>query len=170
MRKANKLIDQVVEKIITEYEQNTNKQNSSDFIIALLSMMDKPTKPQDKNVHVYDRTSIKAILVEHGKNGGRKDLEKLDYLYMVVKESLRLHPVAPFPPRECTEDTTIEGYHIPRKSRIIVNVWAIGHDQSVWSKLGEYVFGMQLGLTTVRLVVARLVHCFNMELPYGMKR
>ncbi|KAF3455999.1 hypothetical protein FNV43_RR00642 [Rhamnella rubrinervis] len=140
MRKANKLIDQVVEKIITEYEQNTNKQNSSDFIIALLSMMDKPTKPQDKNVHVYDRTSIKAILVElitaaydtpavsvdwtiselirnpkvmkklqdelqnvigMGRMVEEKDLEKLDYLYMVVKESLGLHPVAPFPPREC---------------------------------------------------------------------
>ncbi|KAF3456076.1 hypothetical protein FNV43_RR00719 [Rhamnella rubrinervis] len=202
-----------------------------------LSMMDKPTKPQDKNVHVYDRTSIKAILVElitaaydtpavsvdwtiselirnpkvmkklqdelqnvigMGRMVEEKDLEKLDYLYMVVKESLRLHPVAPFPPRECTEDTTIEGYHIPRKSRIIVNVWAIGHDQNVWSENVEefcperfieknidirgndfdlipfgsgqrICAGMQLGLTTVRLVVAQLVHCFNMELPSGMK-
>ncbi|KAF3457775.1 hypothetical protein FNV43_RR02434 [Rhamnella rubrinervis] len=70
--------------------------------------------------------------LRHGKNGGRKDLEKLDYLYMVVKESLGLHRLHHFLQRG---RTTIEGYHIPRKSRIIVSVWAIGHDQSVWSKM-----------------------------------
>ncbi|KAF3455992.1 hypothetical protein FNV43_RR00635 [Rhamnella rubrinervis] len=117
---------------------------------------------------------------------------------MVVKKRLRLHPVAPFPPRECIEDTTIEGYHIPKKSRIIVNVWAIGHDQNVWSKnvkefdterfieknidirwndfdlipfgSGKRICsGMQLGLTMAILVVAQLVHCFNLELPSGTK-
>ncbi|XP_054793594.1 cytochrome P450 71AU50-like [Prosopis cineraria] len=29
--------------------------------------------------------------------------------------------------------------------------------------------GMQMGLTTVKLVAAQLVHCFNWELPFGMK-
>ncbi|KAK6249631.1 hypothetical protein SCA6_003636, partial [Theobroma cacao] len=28
--------------------------------------------------------------------------------------------------------------------------------------------GLQLGLTTVRLVLAQLVHCFEWELPHGM--
>ncbi|KAF3438539.1 hypothetical protein FNV43_RR21302 [Rhamnella rubrinervis] len=63
-----------------------------------------------------------------------KDLGELTYLNMVVKESFRLRPIGPLlVPRECREDITIEGYWIPKKSRIIVNTWAIGHDQNVWS-------------------------------------
>ncbi|KAM5571123.1 cytochrome P450 CYP736A12-like [Rosa sericea] len=126
------------------------------------------------------------------------DLPKLDYLSMVVKESFRLHPVAPLlVPHESIEDITIDGYDIPKKSRIIVNIWSIGRDPNVWSENVEEFYperfmnsnidlrghdfqlipfgsgrrgcpGMQLGLTTVRLVLAQLVHCFNWELPNGL--
>ncbi|XP_050376947.1 cytochrome P450 CYP736A12-like [Argentina anserina] len=126
------------------------------------------------------------------------DLPKLDYLNMVVKESMRLRPVAPLlVPRESINDISINGYHIPKKSRIIVNVWSIGRDPIVWSENAEEFYperfvdnnidlrghdfqlmpfgsgrrgcpGMQLGLTTVRLVLAQLVHCFNWDLPHGL--
>ncbi|XP_004291274.1 PREDICTED: cytochrome P450 CYP736A12-like [Fragaria vesca subsp. vesca] len=126
------------------------------------------------------------------------DLPKLDYLNLVVKESFRLHPVAPLlVPRESIKDITIDGYDIPKKLRLIVNLWSIGRDPNVWSENVEEFCperftnsnidlrghdyqlipfgtgrrgcpGMQLGLTTVRLVLAQLVHCFNWELPNGM--
>uniref|UniRef100_A0A2N9EUD0 Cytochrome P450 n=1 Tax=Fagus sylvatica TaxID=28930 RepID=A0A2N9EUD0_FAGSY len=122
------------------------------------------------------------------------DLDSLEYLDMVVKETMRLHPVAPLLiPHEAMEDCTINGYHIPRKSRILINVWAIGRDPSVWHEPEKFFPerfvgtnidlrgrnfqltpfgsgrrscpGMQYGLTVVRLVVAQLVHCFDWELP-----
>ncbi|XP_043717811.1 cytochrome P450 71AU50-like [Telopea speciosissima] len=62
------------------------------------------------------------------------DLVKFDYLDMVVKEAMRLHPVAPFLlAHESLEDITINGYHIPKNSRVIINAWAIHRDPNVWS-------------------------------------
>ncbi|PSR95721.1 Cytochrome P450 CYP736A12 like [Actinidia chinensis var. chinensis] len=127
-----------------------------------------------------------------------KDLAKLEYLDMVVKETLRLHPVGPLLiPRESTEDIVINNYYIPKRSRIIVNAWALGRNCDVWSDNAEEFFperfigsnidlrghhfelipfgsgrricpGMNSGLLNIKLVVAQLVLTFGWELPNGM--
>ncbi|PRQ48908.1 putative cytochrome P450 [Rosa chinensis] len=125
------------------------------------------------------------------------DLEKLEYLNMVLKENMRLHPVAPLLiPHAAIEDCIVNGFHIPQKSRVIVNVWAVGRDPSAWTDPDKFIPerfagsnidlrgrdfqllpfgsgrrgcpGMHLGLTVVLLVVAQLMHCFNWKLPDNM--
>ncbi|KAB1210416.1 hypothetical protein CJ030_MR6G007167 [Morella rubra] len=125
------------------------------------------------------------------------DLDSLEYLDMIIKETFRLHPVGPLLlPHEAREDCTVNGFHIPGKSRVMINAWAIGRDPSAWSDAEKFFPerfvgnnidlrgrdfqlipfgsgrrgcpGMQLGLTAVRLVVAQLVHCFDWELPDDM--
>ncbi|MCD9645354.1 hypothetical protein HAX54_034210 [Datura stramonium] len=125
------------------------------------------------------------------------DLKKLEYLDIVIKEGFRLHPIAPLLiPRESIEDCTVDGFDIPKGSRVLVNIWAIGRDPEVWTEPEKFVPerfagsnidfcgrdfqllpfgsgrrscpGLQLGLTIVRLVLAQLVHCFDWKLPNGM--
>ncbi|KAI5669966.1 hypothetical protein M9H77_19819 [Catharanthus roseus] len=126
------------------------------------------------------------------------NLDGLEYLDMVIKETFRLHPVAPLLlPHESIDDCIIDGYHIPKKSRILINTMAIGRDPMVWSEPERFFPerfvednvdikgkdfrlipfgsgrrmcpGMHLGLTVVRLVVAQLVHCFDWKLPNDMR-
>ncbi|OVA20403.1 Cytochrome P450 [Macleaya cordata] len=126
------------------------------------------------------------------------DLEKLTYLKCAIKETLRLHPPIPLLLHENSQESEISGYTIPARSRVMINVYAIGRDKDSWVdadtfkpsrfleegaadfKGSNFEFipfgsgrrscpGMQLGLYGLELTVAHLVHCFSWELPNGMK-
>ncbi|PIA24718.1 hypothetical protein AQUCO_71400001v1 [Aquilegia coerulea] len=122
------------------------------------------------------------------------DVNKMDYLQCVIKETLRLHPpLTIIVPRIPSESTTIEGYHIPAQTRVIINAWAIGRDPKMWDKPEEFMperfidkpvdlvgqnfdfipFGggrrkcpaILFATTSIGSVLANLLYWFNWELP-----
>ncbi|XP_027179618.1 cytochrome P450 CYP736A12-like [Coffea eugenioides] len=153
---------------------------------AISELLRHPEAMRKLQKELEEKVGLERIVEE-------SDVEGLEYLDMVIKESMRLHPVAPLLlPHESMEDCTVDDFHIQKKSRIIINVYAIGRDPSVWPDPEIFVPerfrdsnidlrgqdfrlipfgsgrricpGLQLGLTVVRFVLAQLVHCFNWEL------
>ncbi|XP_057841298.2 cytochrome P450 750A1-like [Cryptomeria japonica] len=118
------------------------------------------------------------------------DVASLVYLRCIVKETFRLHPAGPLlAPHESSEACNVGGYNIPKGTRLIVNVWAIGRDETVWKDaqtfkperfIGKNIdvrgqhyellpFGsgrracpaISMGFSMVEFVLAQLLHCFD---------
>nr|AJD87463.1 cytochrome P450 CYP76AD7 [Mirabilis jalapa] len=125
------------------------------------------------------------------------DIPKLPYIQAIVKEILRLHPATPFlVPRMAEQEVQLCDYYVPKNAQILVNVWLIGRDPSVWSNpetfiperfLGRDIDvkgqdfelipfgsgrricpGMSLGYRMVHLMLANLLHSFDWSLPNGL--
>ncbi|KAK9146060.1 hypothetical protein Sjap_005966 [Stephania japonica] len=125
-----------------------------------------------------------------------EDIQQMEYFKCVIKEALRLHPPGPLlVPRESVTSTQIEGYGIPPKTRLYINVWAIQRDPMLWDRADEFVPerfsestldfrgqnfeflpfgsgrrscpGMSFGIAVVELALANLLYWFDWELPHG---
>ncbi|GKD60420.1 cytochrome P450 CYP82D47-like protein [Tanacetum coccineum] len=67
------------------------------------------------------------------------DLENLLYMKAIIKEPMRLYLAAPLSiPHESTEDCIINGYTIPKGTRMLVNVLKIQHDPHIWTDPFEF--------------------------------
>ncbi|KAL5993805.1 hypothetical protein ACLOJK_038162 [Asimina triloba] len=124
------------------------------------------------------------------------DLAQMNYLRMIIKEALRVHPPGPLLlPHESTESSTIKGYHIPEKTMVLINVWAIARDPKSWENPDafvperfinnpvdftgqDYQFlpfgsgrricpGIRFSMGTIELALANLLYWFEWDLPAG---
>lgn len=139
---------------------------------------------------------VREILKDrHGITGN--DLEKMQYLQAVIRESLRLHPPIPLYGRIAREDARVMGYDVAAGTMILINPWAIGRDLASWDESekfhperflnssvdfkGQYFElipfgagrrgcpGIGFAMASVQLVLANVVHKFEWKLPEGSK-
>ncbi|KAJ8431340.1 hypothetical protein Cgig2_033182 [Carnegiea gigantea] len=73
-------------------------------------------------------------IIQHKGSVREPDLEKMEYLQAVIKETLRLHPPSPVLPLESTKDVKVNGYDIAARTQVIINAWAIQRDPSFWEE------------------------------------
>ncbi|XP_022762796.1 cytochrome P450 82C4-like [Durio zibethinus] len=77
--------------------------------------------------------------VGKGRQVEESDMKNLPYLQAIVKEALRLYPAAPLSaPREAMEDCTVAGFHVPKGTRLLVNLWKLMRDPNVWEQPSEF--------------------------------
>uniref|UniRef100_A0A2P2JNX3 Cytochrome P450 n=1 Tax=Rhizophora mucronata TaxID=61149 RepID=A0A2P2JNX3_RHIMU len=127
------------------------------------------------------------------------DVGNLVYLQAIVKETLRLYPPGPLSvPHEAAEDFCISGYHVPKGTRLLVNLWKLHRDPNVWSSPEEFMPerfltmqanmgvsgqdfvlipfgsgrrscpGMTFALQAIHMTLAKLLQGFNLTTPMNV--
>ncbi|GAB4841417.1 hypothetical protein Ancab_039704 [Ancistrocladus abbreviatus] len=127
------------------------------------------------------------------------DIANLVYLQATIKETLRLYPPGPLGvPHEATKNCHVSGYHVPKGTRLLVNIWKLHRDSRIWTApnefkperflTGEANFdvlgchfefipfgsgrrscpGISLALQVLHLTIARLLQGFNLSKPTDM--
>ncbi|KAM0953041.1 putative flavonoid 3'-monooxygenase [Dioscorea sansibarensis] len=152
-----------------------------------------------KQPHILEKATDELNRVI-GKNQwvDEKDIQNLPYIEAIVKETMRMHPVAPtLVPRVALKDCNINGYDIPAGTQVLINIWTISRDPSIWEAPDEFrperfigkaidvignhfellpfgagrrmCPGYSIGLKMVQVSLANLLHGFKWKLPNGMK-
>ncbi|OVA20161.1 Cytochrome P450 [Macleaya cordata] len=216
LERLHQKVDRIIENIIKEHRENrtTIKTNMSkleeDLVDVLLRLQEGGTDTSSSTVEwamaemmkkprVMEKAQAEVRRVlNRSRKVDESEIHELKYLKLVIKETLRLHPSLPLVlPRECRERCEIEGYEIPKKTKVMVNAWAIGRDPEYWSNAEsfeserfdgssidykgtnfEYIPfgagrrmcpGMNFGIANVELLLAQLLCHFDWKLPNGVK-
>ncbi|TVU00045.1 hypothetical protein EJB05_54538, partial [Eragrostis curvula] len=159
---------------------------------AMSELMRNPRVMHKAQAELRDKLQGKPTVTED-------DLADLKYLKLIIKETLRTHPVVPMLlPRECQESCKVMGYDIPKGTTVLVNVWAISRHPIYWDdpetfkperfdaatvdfKGTDFEFtpfgagrricpGIAFAQATMELALAALLYHFDWELPGGCRR
>ncbi|KAK9276028.1 hypothetical protein L1049_005559 [Liquidambar formosana] len=123
---ARKLSDKEMVSLCSEffYVGNDTTTTTLQWIMANL------VKHQDVQEKLVQE--IEAV-VKAGDEMKEEDLKRMPYLKAVVLETLRRHPPGHFTAiHAVTEDTVLDGYHIPRNALVNFTVADMARDAKVW--------------------------------------
>jgi len=126
-------------------------------------------------------------------NGNKPTLEsinKLDYLEMVIKETLRLYPPIHIGNRIAARDLSFQGFRIPAGSRVVYSIYLSHRHPNYWGDPGEFkpdrfdnennrnripytympfggghrnCIGMAFAMIEAKLILARIIQRFNIS-------
>ena len=98
---------------------------------AILYMLSWPEK-QDK--------AFKEIEKLNGEIPKFCDRKKVPYIEAFMAEVLRMSSLAPLSvPHKATSDTELRGYHIPKGTVLMMNIYAMHHDPNYWEEPNKFM-------------------------------
>uniref|UniRef100_A0A0D9VHH7 Cytochrome P450 n=1 Tax=Leersia perrieri TaxID=77586 RepID=A0A0D9VHH7_9ORYZ len=182
---------EIVVVLIFDVFTGGSESSSTVLIWILTELVRWPRVMAKAQVEIRQALKGKSTITED-------DIVGLNYLKMVIKETLRLHVPAPFlSPRKCRETCKVMGYDVPKGTSVFVNMWAICRDPRYWEdpeefkperfennnidyKGNNFEFipfgagrricpGINLALANLELALASLIYHFDWKLPNEME-
>ncbi|XP_026456227.1 protopine 6-monooxygenase-like [Papaver somniferum] len=137
------------------------------------------------------------LLVGKDRQVEDSDVKNLTYMNAIIKETMRLYPLGFLLERDAKEDCEVGGFNIEGGTRLLINVWKLQRDPNVWTDPMEFkperfltenadidvggqhfellpfgagrrvCPGVSFALQFMHLVLARLIHGYDMETING---
>nr|GMD49013.1 premnaspirodiene oxygenase-like [Ipomoea batatas] len=183
------ITDDNIKAIVTDMFGAGTDTSTTTTLCALVEMVKKPEVLAKAQAEVRQAFQGKEMLEENV-------VEQLQYLDLVIKETLRLHPPGALVIRECREETVVRGYTIAPKTKVLVNSWALGRDPEYWEEPESFIPerfkdssidikgnqfkylpfgagrricpGISFGMANVQFPLAHMLNHFDWTVPHGM--
>ncbi|KAK1433539.1 hypothetical protein QVD17_10450 [Tagetes erecta] len=199
------MISAVETQRLTEYDSDTIIKSTAMVLIASSADTTSVMLTWVLSLLLNNPHSLKKVQEELdavvGRDGqvSESNIANLVYLQAVVKETLRLYPAGRLGgTRQFSEDCIVAGYHVPKGTWLLVNLWKLQQDPEIWTNPSEFrperfldekhknidlkgahfelipfgagrrsCPGTTLAIQVLHLVLATLLHHFNITTPGG---
>ncbi|HZE41010.1 MAG TPA: cytochrome P450 [Stackebrandtia sp.] len=121
---ASEIRDQVLVFLLAGHETTAT---SLSFALHLLA----------KHPELQERARAEVDDVLGGGVPTAADVDRLEFLTRVVKETMRLYPAAPIVGRRCVDGMTVDGHRIPADASVLVSAWVTHRHPGYWSRPSE---------------------------------
>ncbi|KAJ6326852.1 hypothetical protein OIU78_013860 [Salix suchowensis] len=202
-------LDDMLDTLLTISEQNNEEMDANSIKHLFLDLFGAGTDTTSSSLEwamaellhspgtlLKARAELERTIGE-GNLLGESDIGRLPYLQAVIKETLRLHPAVPLLlPHKAGADADIGGFTVPKNAQVLVNVWAMGRDPSMWEDPNSFVPerflesnidargrdmelipfgtgrricpGLPLAMRMLHLMLGSLILSFDWKLPDGV--
>ncbi|WVZ49580.1 hypothetical protein U9M48_000922 [Paspalum notatum var. saurae] len=141
----NDLLDVMLDKEGELEEESTDDMRRHDTIRGLFTDLFTGGETTSHTIDSLSSYSMRKVQEELKSVMGTKqqidetDISKLPYLQAVVKETLRLHTPVPLLPYEAETTVEVQGYTIPKGTKVLINIWAINLCTDAWIEQNKFM-------------------------------
>ncbi|KAK7349602.1 hypothetical protein VNO77_07089 [Canavalia gladiata] len=205
-KECNDVLDSLLEHMLEDNSQMSRLQVSHLFLDLFVAGTDTTASTIEwtmteliRNPKILEkvRRELQQVVAKD-EQVEESHISKLPFLRAVVKENLRLHPPAPFlVPHSSNVDVDLCGFFVPKNAQILINVWAMGRDPTIWTNPNQFMPerflesdidfkgkdfelipfgagrricpGLPLAFRTVHIVLASLLRSYDWKLMNGQK-